>query len=366
MKRKEFFSVIALVAIALQFSQCTTTKQQASSAKKPEVKNVIFMIGDGMGLAQVYAGMTANKGTLNFERVQAVGLAKTYSSDSYVTDSAASGTAIACGTKTTNGTIGLDPQGNRVKSMLEYAEEHNKATGIVVTSSVTHATPASFVAHQQHRGMEEEIAVDLVQSGVDVFIGGGRQFFEKRSDEQNLTAQLQSKGYNIAYTLDDVKTTQSSKFGALLSDNSMPAYDSRGDMLPVSVEAALRILDKDKNGFFLMVEGSHIDGGGHSNNTDMTIGEVLDFDKAVKLAIDYAERNPETLVVITADHETGGLSLVQGDIEKGEVQASFSTTGHTGIMVPVYAFGPGAEDFTGIYENTDLLQRVLNLFGFKY
>lgn len=357
--------ILISLLIALNFSQCSKNDNPDSSVKKPVVKNVIFMIGDGMGLAQAYAGMTANKGPLNLERIQTVGLAKTYSASDYITDSAASGTAIACGEKTTNGTIGLDAAGNMLKSMLTYAADNAKSTGIVVTSSVTHATPASFYAHQPSRNMEEEIAEDLLNANVDVFIGGGRKFFESRTDGQNFTEQLKSKGYQIAYTIDEVKAAQPGKLGALLADNSMPTAKDRGDMLSTSVETAIRLLEKNKKGFFLMVEGSQIDFGGHSNDADMVVKEVLDFDQAIKVALDYAESNPETLVVITADHETGGLSLIGGNLVTGDVQLDFATGNHTGIMVPVYAFGLGAEYFSGIYENTEFFPRILELLAIQ-
>lgn len=362
MKRLFVYAVSLMAVVA--FSQCSVpTKDQA--AAEPEVKNVILLIGDGMGVSQVYAGMTANKNKLNLERAQAAGFSKTYSADRYVTDSAAGGTAIACGTKTTNGTIGLDAEGNVAKSMLEYAAEKGMATGIVATSSVTHATPASFVAHQPKRNMEEEIAVDLANLGVDVFIGGGQKFFENRKDEQNLSEQLRAKGYKIVYTLDEVKAAQSGKFGALLAENSMPEYKERGDMLPVSTEAAIRILEKSDKGFFLMVEGSQIDYRSHANDGEGSAGEMLDFDKAIKIAFDFADRNPNTLVVITADHETGGMSLTGGNFETGEVETKFTTGGHTGVMVPIFAYGAKACQFSGIMENTDIMPKVLKALNIE-
>lgn len=362
---KKLFVLTANVLFLLAFCHCSAPSSNDQTPPVPEVKNVILMIGDGMGVTQVYAGMSANKNKLHLERAQSSGFAKTYASNNYVTDSAASGTAIACGTKTTNGTIGLDAEGNVAKSVLEYALEDGMATGIVVTSSVTHATPAAFVAHQERRGMEEEIAVDLVNLGVDVFIGGGQKFFEKRKDEQNLTEQMKAKGYQMVYTLEDVKNTQSGKLGALLADNGMPKYSERGDMLPESVEVALRLLEKNEKGFFLMVEGSQIDSRCHGNDGEGAIGEMLDFDKAIKIAFDYADRNPNTLVVVTADHETGGMSLTGGNFETGEVKAEFATGGHTAVMVPIFAYGPRACDFTGIMENTAIMPKILDALAIE-
>lgn len=365
MKTKKLFSVVILMTLCFGLIQCTPSPQ-SKTEKKPEVKNVIFMIGDGMGVSQVYAGLTANKGRLALERAPYTGFSKTYSANNYVTDSAAGGTALACGVKTNNGVIGQDEEGNDAKSMLAYAEEQGMATGVVVSISVTHATPASFLAHQPSRNMEEEIAEDILQSGVDVLIGGGRKFFEARKDQKNLTEELRAKDYAIAYTMDEVKAAQSGKLVGLLSEGYMPAATERGDMLPESVGKALDILSQNEKGFFLMVEGSQIDSYCHANNGDATIAEMIDFDKAVEVAFNFADKNPGTLVVITADHETGGLYLPGGNFSTGEVNMQYGTGGHTGVMVPVFSYGPGAENFTGIQENVDFLGKVLDLLNIEH
>jgi alkaline phosphatase len=329
-----------------------------------EVKNVIVMIGDGMGVSQVYAGLTANKGSLNLEQCQYVGFSKTYSASDYITDSAAGGTAIACGVKTTNGTIGMDAWGNPVPSILALAAKNDLSTGIVVSCDLTHATPASFIAHQPKRSMEEAIAADYLPSGVTVCIGGGRKNFENRTDGKNITQQMKAKGYQVAYAMDEVAKVTSGKLLGLLAEQHPAAYPERGNMLPDAVTAALHILKNNEKGFFLMVEGSQIDWGGHANNQEQIINEMLDFDRAIKVAFDFAEKNPNTLVVITADHETSGLALNGGNLETGEVNAAFTTKGHTAVMVPVFAFGVGAQEFAGIYQNTEFLPKLLKLYGF--
>lgn len=347
------------------FFNCTTeAKVNEVKEKAPQVKNVIILIGDGMGTAQVYAGLTANKGSLHLERSHFVGFSKTYSDSDYVTDSAAGGTAIACGTKTYNGAIGVDKDGNPVKSMLEYAAENGLATGVVVSCDVTHATPASFVAHQAKRSMAEEIAADFAKSNLTVLIGGGRKNFEERSDNQNLTEQLKEKGFTIAYNMEEAKQVTSGKLAALVADVHPAAYPERGEMLPDGVQTAINILKNNEKGFCLMVEGSQIDWASHSNKLEETANEMMDFDRTIKVAFDYADQDPNTLVIITADHETGGLSLVGGDFSTGEVKAGWGTTGHTSVMVPVFAYGAGAKEFAGIYQNSDILPKVLALYGF--
>jgi alkaline phosphatase len=336
------------------------------SNKKP--KNIIFMIGDGMGVAQIYAAMTANKGKLNFELCPVVGFHKTYSAEDYITDSAAGATAFSIGKKTYNAAIGVDKDSVAQKTILEIAEEKGLSTGLVATSSITHATPASFIAHQKHRKMHEEIAADFLKTDVDIFIGGGKQFFANRkSDSRNLLDELQKKGYSIfTNTLDEVIKSNKTKIAALLADDGMPKFsEGRGDMLLLSSRKAIEVLDENKKGFFLMIEGSQIDWAGHDNNLQYLVEETLDFDKVIGEVLEFAAKDGETLVIITADHETGGLTLVGGNLEKGKIEARYSTDYHTGVMVPVFAFGAGAENFSGIYENTAIYDKMMKLLSLK-
>jgi alkaline phosphatase len=340
--------------------------------KNPErkAKNVILMIGDGMGVSQIYAGIIANHGNLNIERCKNTGFIKTYSASDFITDSGAGGTAMSIGKKTYNGAIGVNADSLPEKTILEIAEEHGLSTGIVVTCPVTHATPAAFVAHQKNRIMFEEIAEDFLKTDIDVFIGGGRDHFVKRRDNVDLTAKLKEKGYKVLFEADSIKLVKSGKLAALIADIDIPPYrDSagiqRGDMLPEATNAALDILSNNEEGFFLMVEGSQIDWGCHANNTEYIVEEMLDFDRAIGKALDFAVREGNTLVIITADHETGGMGINGGNFDEGTVDAGYTTGYHTGVMVPVFAYGPGSEEFRGIYENTDIFEKILNAFGFR-
>ena len=354
--------LLLLLSLSFLLVQC---KSVVATGDKQPVKNIILMIGDGMGTSQIYSGMTRNKGSLNMEKANVIGFSKTYSANDYVTDSAAGGTAIACGIKTDNGMIGQDPDGNPIKSMLAYAAENDLSTGIVVTCGLTHATPASFIAHQPKRSMYEEIALDYLNVPFTVAIGGGRKHFEERQDERNLTEELKAKDYQVTYTLEDTKNISSGKLIALLADGHPATYPERGELLPEGVAKALDILSQNEKGFFLMVEGSQIDWGGHANDTEYIINEVIDFDNAVKVAFDFADKNPGTLVVITADHETGGMALLGGDFDSGEVTAKYTTGGHSAVMVPVIAYGSDAQEFAGFYQNTDILEKILKLYGFS-
>ena len=327
--------------------------------------NIILLIGDGMGVAQVYAGLTANHGVLNISKFKSIGFCLTYSASDYITDSGASGTAISTGYKTYNGAIGVDSDTIVRKTILEYAADKGLSTGLVSTSAITHATPASFVAHQASREYYENIARDFLNSGIDVFIGGGKNHFTVRKDSLDLVKALRQKGYLVSFSMDTIRQVRQGKLAGLTAAEHNPSMVAgRGDMLPVATQTAINILSGNKKGFFLMVEGSQIDWAGHANNGESLVREVIDFDKAIGRALDFAAKDGNTLVIVTADHETGGLSIVDGNFKEGAVTTKFSTLDHTGIMVPVFAWGPGAELFQGIQENTalfDIMMRMLQL-----
>ncbi len=352
-----------------------------AGAKQPQVRNVIFMIGDGMGITQAQLAMLSSEEPVSLEKAQYTGLCKTYSADNRVTDSAAAGTALSTGVKTYNGAIGVDTDKKPLKNLTEYAREKGLATGVVVTKDITDATPAAFLAHQPNRGMAEEIAMDIAASGADVLIGGGRKNFESRKDGVDLSAQLREKGYTVAYTLDEVRAVEKGKLAAQLAPGHMPKMSQdRGTFLPLATAQALKILQANNpKGFFLMVEGSQIDSGGHANDAEYTALESIDFCHAVQVAFDFADKNPGTLVVVTADHETGGLTLISPkDVREGKVKTdayepantqglvvAFSTGNHSATLVPVYSYGAGAGHFTGVMDNTDIPKRIRLLLGLE-
>ncbi len=332
-------------------------------SKKP--KNIVLLIGDGMGVDHIFSGLTANKGELNLENFKCIGFSRTQSADKYVTDSAAGGTALACGKKTNNGVIGQDAEGRNIKSILEIAEANDLATGLVSTSAITHATPASFIAHQPKREMYEEIAADFLKTDIDVFIGGGNDFFTDRKDKRNLVQELEAKGYSMFTDLDKASDIHEGKLGVLTAAKHNPDYSERGGMLLDASKKAIEILSKDNDGFFLMIEGSQIDWGAHQNNVAFLTGEMLDFDAVIGEILKFAMNDKETLVIVTADHETGGFAVVDGDMKTGHVEGGFVTGHHSACMVPVFAVGPGAEEFMGIYENNTIFDKMLKLYNFK-
>ncbi len=319
-----------------------------------------------MSFAHVQSGILASETPLYLEQFRNIGFILTSSADAFVTDSGAAGTALATGVKTNNGAIGLDSEGNPVKSILLSADENGLSTGLVVSCAVTHATPAAFIARQPNRNMVEEIAMDFLKTDIDVFIGGGRTHFENRKDGRNLLEELEAKGYQMAYSMDEVRLVNSGKLAGLVAEGHPPMYsEGRGNMLPEGTETAINILSQNTEGYFLMVEGSQIDWAAHDNDIESVINEMIDFDRAVGKALEFAKKDGQTLVIVTSDHDTGGLSLNGFDPVTREITAGWTTGGHTGLMQPVFAWGPGAEEFRGIYENTAIYDKMLKSFGFS-
>lgn len=328
-------------------------------------KNVILLIGDGMGLSQAYAAYTINKGYLNMFTMPFTGFSKTYCADKYITDSGAGATALAIGKKANYESIGLDSLWMPHPSLIKLAKGKGLSTSIITTCDITHATPASFVANVRNRKMNEEIASSYLNGDVDIFIGGGLKNFisKNRKDKVSLTDSLKAKGYKVLYKLDELNSLETKKQGnnliaGLLYDEHPPLARERNDMLCKSITKTLSLLSNNEKGFFMMIEGSQIDFEAHLNKFDNMIEEILDFDKAVGLAIDYAKRDGNTLVIVIADHETGGLTINGGDLIKGKVNDKWTSLNHTGVMVPIYAFGVGAENFVGVMENTDVFKKI--------
>lgn len=335
-------------------------KLQAPKGKK--VKNVILMIGDGMSLMHVYTAWAANRGKLWLENAQATGLSKTWAVKKLVTDSGSGGTSLATGVKTVYHAVGVDPEGKPLTSLVDVAKELGKDAGMAVTCRLWDATPCDFCCHNIDRDKEEELVGDYPTSGVDFVFGGGAQKFTNRKDGRDIFKELQKKGYHVSRTLDDFFAyDKNSRIFAVPYDKDTPLPDERGDLLARASMKGISLMNQNKNGFFMMIEGSQLDDYGHFNQLDLLIKETLDFDQTVGEVMKWAAKDGETLVVVTADHETGGLTLVNGNKDEGRVECCFSTKDHSGAMVPVYAFGPGAENFTGIFENTDVFKKIKKL-----
>lgn len=344
--------------------------------KAPKPRNLIYMIGDGMGLAQVSMLMIeGGYAETPFDRMENVALITTYSANNRVTDSAAAGTALATGHKTHNGSLGVTPDGEAVPSIIERAIHKGFRGGVVVTCELQHATPGAFYAHTPNRGYYPIIAHQLVESGLDVALGGGRKtMLEADSAGMTPARAMADKGYRVVEEFSELEQIEQGKVVGLFAEGHLPSkLAGRDDYLPRATQKALSILEKNSQkgaeGFVLMVEGSQIDFEGHGNNTAGLLAEVRDFAEAVEVAMRYVDAHPETLLVVTADHETGGLAIPSGNSDfttsESGIHYRYGTGSHTGIMVPVYLYGCGAEQINGLLDNTELARKLFKVMGLE-
>jgi alkaline phosphatase len=266
----------------------------------------------------------------------------------------------------------MSPDGkNKYLSILEASKNKGMATGLVATSTITHATPASFASHVGSRKGEDDIAIQLLENKVNVLFGGGKQFFipqsaqgSKRKDDRDLLAEAKAAGYAFVETNDDLKSAQEPFLLGLFQLDALKT-DPPEPTLAELTDKAIETLSKNKKGFFLMVEGSQIDWACHANNFDDTIKQTILFDEAVGKVIDFALRDKQTLVIVTADHETGGLSIKGGKLDGKNLVVGWGTTGHSAVPVPLYALGPGAKEFAGVYDNTEIPKKMAKLLKIK-
>lgn len=320
---------------------------------KGKVKKVILLISDGAGFNQQWAAATINGGQLNMTKFKHIGFQNTTPADDYNTDSAAGATAFATGEKTRNRYIGNDSTGKALPNLPERLIDLNIPSALLTNDKLTGATPSSFYAHQSERDHSLAIAYDIMNSPVKLFIGGDHPALA--ADSSKLKQQLIGKNTLIQDNLRDIEAIPMDKQVICFAQDN-PATDYH--MLEDAFEIALRRMDKEGDEFFMMVEGAKIDGGGHSNKIAQCIEEYLSFDKLLGKALQYADTHEGTLIVVTSDHETGGLVLVDGDAKKGFVLGEFITNDHTGAPIPVYSYGVGATDFTGFMQNSDIGKRI--------
>lgn len=363
------YAVICLAGL-LMMPTWLPLNGQADPDKPQGPKNVILMIGDGMGLSQLssayyFPDEKDKDREPAFSRFRYIGLCRTSSGAEVVTQSSAAATALATGYKTYNLAIGVDLDTVIRENIVELLSNKGYMSGVIATSHMVDATPAGFYAHQPLRYMYPEIAMDLLRSDIDFFAGGGSKYF------RDSTGVYPFEDYGIEVNWSKLKKIRKpekgERFGFLLGQEYMPTMEQgRGDFLPKATSIAVDFLSTGEAGYFLMVEGSQIDWAGHGNQQSLMIAEVNDFERTVNEVLDYAEKNGETLVIVTADHETGGFTLgAAGDNYSGAdysvIEPTFATTNHSAALVPVFAFGPGAENFMGVYENTEIFHKLVLL-----
>jgi len=366
MMRKYFGFII--VFLIWSISSCATLPNDKFEKRNPvSPNNIILLIGDGMGVSHITAGKIV-KGVLNLESFRYMGLLTTHSQNAFITDSAAAGTAMATGYKTYNGAISVSSNKEPLKTVVEYAEENGKSTGLVTTCSVTHATPAVFVAHVEHRNQKDLIAEYIAKSDIDVLFGGGWSYFvpksvkeSKRADEKDLIAILKKRMKVIRSVEEFQQLGVIDSVAGFFAAKHPPQAKYRKPQLHELTRKAIEILSRNKAGFFLMVEGSQIDWAAHKNKQEFLLAEMIDFDNAVGVALEFAISDSKTLVLVTADHETGGFAIHDGSVEEKRISNSgFTTKEHTATMVPIFAYGPGSSAFSGIKDNTIIGKTIIH------
>ncbi len=331
-----------------------------SDGKDAPLHTILFLIGDGNGLAQLSAGLFANGGELNVTQLRSLGLVKTQAADDFTTDSAAGATAYSSGKKTNNRAIGVDPSGDSLANLPEVLESYGFVSGIVTTDQVTGATPASFFAHHPERDDSDQLAAWLPKSKLSLFVGAGKSNFTRFGTDR--IQELKSAGFNLVSSLEELGGNTSRRVGYFSSEGSQVSMlQGRGDFLRQSALQSLRFLSQKKAPIFLMLESAMIDSGGHSNHSALVVEEMLDFDQTIGELIRYVDAHPGTLMIVTADHETGGISIPQGNVSTGEVELAYHSDDHTGIPVPIFAYGVHSGDFQGVYENTAVFEKIMNL-----
>ena len=366
--KRLIFPLFMAVAVLL----CGCTRQE----KAP--KNVILIVGDGMGVAQVYASVVAAQGDNSaFLRFPVTGFSRTYSLNKYRTDSSAGGSALTTGHKVENYHVNWGPDSSRYQTIFDDAVAHGLLTGFVVVSDCMDATPAATYGHVPNRKMYDTLSLQLAQCQHSVMVGGGYKYFlpENRKDGLAPLDTLAARGYCVLRDLDSLLAFKGDKVVGLLYDGDPLTEPDRGDVLRPASMKAIEMLDshtkvgkaaknwRNPKGFAMLIEGSQIDWACHNNDSAYLIAELKDFELMLHAVLDWAEKDGNTLVVVTADHETGGLTLPSGDIEAGINEPRFYWGSHTGVMVPVFAYGPGAERFSGIQQNTDIPNKIRAVMG---
>ena len=352
-----------------------------------KAKNVILLIGDGMSASQITSYRLLKEGPngrIAVDNFPISGIVLTHSADAIITDSASSATAYSTGSKTKNGFLGVDQEGRILENLTEKLDNFGFVSALISTSEVTHATPAAFSSHVDSRRNTDEISSQMLESKVATILGGGRKFFlsaengGKRKDKRDLLEEAK-KSHKILmhkHELDISGITPSDRILGLFADEHLRDEENPDnhsseptltEMLRFSLERAEAAIDNQCRGSFIMVEGSQVDWAGHANNIDYLERELKEFDEATRYALEYAKKNPDTLVVVTADHETGGLliepialSYYTGNNIKFSFNTAIGGGSHTGVPVPVYAYGPGSLNFSGTLDNTDVYRAILS------
>ncbi len=407
MNRRESLKLLgSLPLLAFGASHVSASEHTNAKANAKSPKNIVLVSADGMGVCQWQAGMIAAKGKLNLSRMQSAGLVTTNPADVFCGDAPSHSTALATGFNSKKGAVSVDLDNKAIKNITELVKEKGMAAGIVSANSLVEGSIVPFVGHAPNRMALEPLTAGFVDGDIDVFIGAGSDFFTKsvlsgfgpgggggqggqrpggqgtsvgqggsgaamqfgeRKDNRNLINELKNKGWQVCNSIDEIKQVKNGKLAGFTGEQSNPnIQQGRGDMFPASVETALNILQNNAKGFFLMVGDMYVDRASHNGRIELLCDETIDLDRAVGKTLDFAEKDGNTLVLVVGSPEASGMSLVDGNIAEGKVEAKWSMPGmanHSGTQVLMFAYGPGAEEFTGVWENTDLFTKMRKLLS---
>ncbi|MBR3626882.1 MAG: alkaline phosphatase [Bacteroidaceae bacterium] len=411
MNRRDTLKLLgSLPLMAFGTTRVSASEHEAVKASAQSPKNIVLISADGMGVCQWQAGMIAAKGKMNLSRMQSAGLLTTNPADVFCGDAPSHSTALATGVNSHKGAVSVDMDNKPVKTITELLKEQGLAVGIVSANTLVEGSIVPFIGHAQNRMATEALTASLVDTGVDVFIGAGSDYFTKspqmggfgsgaagaaagaaqgqrqgggqggqgggpggampmgeRSDKRNLIKELESKGYQVLHSIDEIRNVKSGKLAGFTGASMNPSIQQgRGDMFPVSVETALNVLQSASKGFFLMIGDMYVDRASHNSKIDLLCDEAMDLDRAIGKALDFAERDGQTLVLVVGSPEASGMSLVGGNMAEGTVEAKWSMPGmanHSGTQVPMFAYGPGADQFMGVLENTEVFGKMKRIFG---
>lgn len=408
MNRRDTLKVLgSLPLMAFGATRVNASEHQITKTGAQNPKNIVLISADGMGVCQWQAGMVAAKGKMNLSRMQSAGLLTTNPLDVFCGDAPSHSTALATGVNSHKGAVSVDMDNKPLKTITELVKEKGLAMGIVSANSLVEGSIVPFVGHAQNRMAVEALTAGYVDTNIDVFIGAGSDYFTKsiqggfgpgpgagggqggsgaaaggqrpaggqggpgaggavqmgeRTDKRNLINELKAKGYQVCNSIDEIKQVKSGKLAGFTGAQSNPnIQEGRGDMFPASVETALNVLKNGSKGFFLMVGDMYVDRASHNGRLELLCDETKDLDRAIGKALDFAERDGETLVLVVGSPEASGMSIVGGNMAEGTVEAKWSMPGmanHSGTQVPMFAYGPGAEQFMGVMENTEIFTVV--------
>lgn len=354
-------------------TETSSNKGKLPLIEEGKIKNIILFVGDGMGLGQITATRyryLGPEGRLNMERMPVTGLINTFAANSLITDSGAGATAMSTGFRTGVGMIGVNQQGESKETILEILQANGLSTGLVTSSDITDATPGAFASHVSSRKMKTAIAKQLIDSKVNILVSGGETFHGKELEGEDRITVIQyalDQGYQVVNEKEEFLVSSENQilalFEGMASEKLEEAIYFNDDVpkLSTCTRKALELLSRDNDGFFLLVEEEGIDSGSHINRIDFVTSHLKNFDDAVAVGLDFATINKETLVIVLADHETGGLTLVKDNSTIDQIGVRWSTDGHTGQPVPIFAYGPGAINFMGIMDNKDIPVKIAEL-----